>query len=106
LCAYQVNPAVYTIMTFPFLFAVMFGDFGHGIIMLAFAAMLLWYEKAFLKQKLNEMFAMAFGGRYCIMLMSLFSIYVGLIYNEFFSMPLSFFGPTHWACCDKKSSPA
>ena len=32
-----MNPAVYTIATFPFLFAVMFGDAGHGTIMLLFA---------------------------------------------------------------------
>ena len=41
----EVNPAVLTLMTFPFLFAVMFGDFGHAIIMIAFAAVLVWKEK-------------------------------------------------------------
>ncbi len=45
----QVNPAVFTIMTFPFLFAVMFGDFGHGILMLFFASFLLIKEKQLLK---------------------------------------------------------
>lgn len=27
----EANPGVFTIVTFPFLFAVMFGDWGHGI---------------------------------------------------------------------------
>lgn len=49
----QVNPAVFTIMTFPFLFAVMFGDFGHGILMLLFALLLLLNEKAMARAKVG-----------------------------------------------------
>ncbi|KAL0376176.1 UNVERIFIED_CONTAM: V-type proton ATPase subunit a3 [Sesamum calycinum] len=30
----EANPGVFTIVTFPFLFAVMFGDWGHGICLL------------------------------------------------------------------------
>lgn len=41
----EVNPALYTLITFPFLFSVMFGDFGHGIIMALFAAWMIWAEK-------------------------------------------------------------
>lgn len=37
----EANPAVFSIVTFPFLFAVMFGDIGHGIIMLMFALLLV-----------------------------------------------------------------
>lgn len=40
----EVNPAVYTIVTFPFLFAVMFGDWGHGICLLLGALVLISKE--------------------------------------------------------------
>jgi V-type H+-transporting ATPase subunit a len=30
----EVNPAVLAIVTFPFLFGVMFGDIGHGLLLL------------------------------------------------------------------------
>lgn len=43
--------APYTIITFPFLFAVMFGDCGHGAIMLAFALWMVINEKSLLAQK-------------------------------------------------------
>mmetsp|Transcript_13608 Transcript_13608/g.33441 ORF Transcript_13608/g.33441 Transcript_13608/m.33441 type:complete len:845 (-) Transcript_13608:923-3457(-) len=94
----EVNPTVFTIMTFPFLFAVMFGDFGHGFLMLLFAAVLLWNEKKMSKMQLDDMTVMAFGGRYCILLMAIFSIFTGALYNEFFSIPMSLFGTTHFEC--------
>ena len=53
---------IFTIVTFPFLFAVMFGDVGHGTLMLMFALYLVLNEKALGRANLNEMVDMCFGG--------------------------------------------
>ncbi|KAK2643270.1 hypothetical protein Ddye_025033 [Dipteronia dyeriana] len=102
----EANPAVYTVITFPFLFAVMFGDWGHGICLLLGALILIARERKLSTQKLGSFMEMLFGGRYVLLLMSLFSIYCGLIYNEFFSVPYHIFGGSAYKCRDSTCSDA
>ncbi|XP_065865690.1 V-type proton ATPase subunit a1 [Euphorbia lathyris] len=96
----EANPAVYTVITFPFLFAVMFGDWGHGICLLLGALVLIARESKLSSQKLGSFMEMLFGGRYVLLLMAFFSIYCGLIYNEFFSVPFHIFGDSAYRCRD------
>lgn len=92
----EVNPAPFSIISFPFLFAVMFGDAGHGFIMFLAALTLVLKESQIKSSKIqNEIFNMFFSGRYLILLMGLFSVYTGLMYNDVFAKSLNLFG-TSW----------
>ena len=85
----EVNPAVFACVTFPFLFGVMFGDIGHGCILLAIG-IFLCLGSDIIKVKAPSMAGML-QIRYLILLMGLFAAYCGLIYNDFMSIPLFLF---------------
>jgi V-type H+-transporting ATPase subunit a len=56
----EVNPALYAVITFPFLFAVMFGDLGHAIITVTAAVLMIFNEKKMAKADLGEILEIFF----------------------------------------------
>ena len=73
----------------------MFGDVGHGLLMLIFSLWMLKNEQEMLRQNLGEMLSMLFIGRYVITMMALFSIFTGFMYNEAFGVSMALF-PSGW----------
>ncbi|KAG6820474.1 hypothetical protein H0H93_016770 [Arthromyces matolae] len=86
----ETNPGLFAVATFPFLFAVMFGDIGHGFILFSFALYMILSERKLARKELDEasISAQFFFGRYIILLMGMFSMYTGLMYNDIFSRSL------------------
>jgi V-type H+-transporting ATPase subunit a len=81
----------------------MFGDSGHGCIMLIFAAwMCIWEKSLGAKKSNNEIWNIFFAGRYIVLLMGMFSVYTGFIYNDVFSKSVNIFQsswkPAYNAC--------
>ncbi|KAM0683313.1 H(+)-transporting V0 sector ATPase subunit a [Mitosporidium daphniae] len=93
----EINPALFVLVTFPFLFAVMFGDIGHGFLVLLASGYLILRERKLERAPLigGDIWSYVFGGRYIIFLMGVWSIYIGFIYNDCFSRCLAIFG-TGW----------
>lgn len=84
----EINPAIFTTVTFPFFFGVMFGDIGHGLILF-----LLGLYLVFNNDKLKKTsFAMVSDLRYIVLMMGFFAFYCGWIYNDFLGMNLNIFG--------------
>ena len=80
----EINPALFTIVTFPFLFGVMYGDIGHGSILLSIGL--------YIHKSKNPMVKEYQRYKWLIMLMGFFSIYTGFIYNDFLCISLNLFG--------------
>jgi len=93
----EINPTCFTIVTFPFLFGLMFGDVGHGLLLLLFALYFIVNERRFNAMVgMDEIISYAWTGRYVILLMGCFAIYAGFLYNDFFGLMADLWG-TAWS---------
>ena len=84
----EANPSIFTCVTFPFLFGVMFGDIGHGLVLFGFGLVLIFSQVA----RTNPMLKMLYPHRYLLTMMGFFATYCGFIYNDYLSMSLNLFG--------------
>jgi len=91
----EVSPASLSVITFPFLFAIMFGDGGHAILLLIVSVLMCILYPKMKGKPMNEIVDLLMGGRYLLVLMAIFSIYTGTIYNDFFSISIPFFPNTY-----------
>ena len=86
----EINPALFNIVTFPFLFGIMFGDIGHGFLLFLFGIYLIVYKKELLSG--DSVLKPAVKARYLLTMMGFFAFFNGWMYNDFLSMPLGVFG--------------
>jgi V-type H+-transporting ATPase subunit a len=85
----EANPALLTIVTFPFFFGMMFGDMGHGSLLIIGGMVLTIGGPEFTKGTGLELLSFA---RYLLLLMGIMAFYCGFIYNEWFAIPTNLFG--------------
>jgi V-type H+-transporting ATPase subunit a len=77
------NPVVITSVTFPFIFGMMYGDVGHGSMLLCAGLFLVW--KGFKPGFKYEEPAL-YSIRFVITQMGFFAVFAGLMYNDLFGM--------------------
>jgi V-type H+-transporting ATPase subunit a len=86
----EINPGLFTIITFPFMFGVMFGDIGHGGLLTLLGLWLVLKKNEILKN--FPYLKTLVKNRYFFLFLGIFAFYNGIIYNDFFAMPLGIFG--------------
>lgn len=98
----EINPSVFTIITFPFLFGIMFGDIAHGFLVFVLGIYLMFWKEGLMKS--DSILKQLIPGRYLITMMGFFSFYCGLMYNDFLCLSLDLFGSCYEIKHDGSSS--
>jgi len=96
----EANPMLLSLVTFPFIFGVMFGDVGHGLLLFLTGIILCLRGKKILQEDMLSRGGypwfgygrVVYDARYLLTMMGFFAIYAGLLYNDFLSTGLDLFG--------------
>jgi len=93
----EINPAIFTLFTFPFLFGAMFGDIGHGLLMMAASLLVIKYKTVLDAFDFLDIIICA---RYILFLNGLYAVFWGFLYSEFlgtpFNSPVGIYYKWHW----------
>jgi V-type H+-transporting ATPase subunit a len=82
----EANPALFATVTFPFIFGMMYGDIGHGSLLLLAGVYLVNKGEQF-----KYTVPAIYGARYLVLSLGIFATYAGFMYNDFFSIGLQLF---------------
>jgi len=82
----EANPALLTVVTFPFIFGMMYGDVGHGTLLTIFGAFLVAKAESFRHTQ-----PVLFMARYMVLSLGIFATFAGFMYNDMFSVSLPIF---------------
>lgn len=84
----EVNPAVISSVTFPFLFGLMFGDIAHGFVLFLFGLFVFCKGRSLAESFRIEHLEMRSLG-ILLTMMGFFAVYSGLVYNDFLALPVT-----------------
>ena len=88
----EINPSLFSCVTFPFLFGIMFGDICHGgLLFLVGLGLCHFSDDIFASINARSPMHGVMQLRYLLLMMGFYATFCGLMYNDFASIPL-FFG--------------
>ncbi len=79
---FEVDPTIFMVISFPVIFGLMFGDVGHGILLLFFSVLLYLVNKKGVET--SELFEYMLKGSPLLIMCSIAAIFFGFLYGELF----------------------
>jgi V-type H+-transporting ATPase subunit a len=85
----EANPALFATVSFPFIFGMMYGDVGHGTLLMLAGAWMCYQGKALLEIK--DVGKILYWVRFLILQLGIYATFAGFLYNDMFSVGLQIF---------------